>query len=583
MFPNFYKSFSFTVIVGSTLFLFGCSANMSSQYGSEDHELNNSNDPELQLIANEQEAGLDQELAALSQTGQWGDSTTFISEGDGTDKASPYNFPIVMNKQVAMYLDLFQNKQHKQFRDWMARSGKYMVLMETTLDKSGLPTDLMYLPMIESGYSQRAYSRARAVGLWQFMLPTARAYDLTIDKYVDERRDALKSTEAATKFLNDLYQDFGDWHLAVAAYNAGPGKIRKGLKKYNVDNFWDLAKYDYLHLETKRYVPKLVAAIIIARQPEKYGFSKFSLDKPIAYDTLKVKPGMSLNAISIIADTDTATIKELNQELHLGQTPANRADYAVKIPKGTKELASKNMGRLHSYVSTGYKTHTTRKGETLAAICKKYNLNTTTLLKVNNIHSSRLKSGTKLRIPYSTVKYQLLAQGGQPLLARQQEHLILHQIKKGDTVSTIAKKYRVPTKMIVDWNGLKSVNKIRTGQQIALFIENAGKTQKSSATKLIVASTSKLLKKEAPASQNVATLSGTIPTLKSVSMKLLKEPNSTNTDKISTQYSWYSVQRGDSLWEISRKFKTSAKKIKELNNLDSDLLQPGSQLKMKKV
>lgn len=584
MFSHLYRTISCTVILGSTLLFFGCSSHMSSQNIADEQDFNSANDPELKLIANEQDANLDQELAALSKTGQWGESTTYISGANG--KSSPYNFPIVMNNQVAVYLDLFQNKQRKQFRDWMARSGKYRGLMEDTLDGAGLPTDLMFLPMIESGYRQRAYSRARAVGLWQFMQATGRAYDLTIDRYVDERRDAVKSTEAATRFLNDLYKDFGDWHLAVAAYNAGPGKIRKGLKKYKVDNFWDLAKHDYLHLETKRYVPKLVAAIIIGRQPEKYGFTDIDYDKPIEFDILRVKPSMSLDAISLIADTETNTIKELNQELHLGKTPPNRKNYAVKIPKGSKEIASKNLARLHSYVSTGFKTHTTRKGESLASISKKYNLNSSTILKVNNLRSSKVKSGTKLRIPYRTIKYQLLAEGANPLLAKHNDHLVLHKIKQGETVSTIARKYRVPAQMIVNWNGLKSVHKIRTGQQLALFIEDGGQTRKNSSVPFLASSTYKLVKHNeiAPVVAAVAVESTTgIPVVRVGNTKLKKQDNPVSSVRNSTEYSWYEVKNGDSLWKISRKFNTSAKKIKELNNLDSDLLKPGHQLKMKKV
>lgn len=582
MFHNFVKTIPLVAVLGTALLLSGCTANMPLHFlpefqgFTEEHELQETDDPELQLVNAEPDAVLDQELAALSKTGQWGEKTTPVTAADGSEETSPYDFPVVMNKQVEMYLDLFQNRQHKHFQSWLARSGKYTSLMEKELEKAGLPRDLVYLSMIESGYRQRAYSLAHAVGLWQFMRATGKQYNLTIDQFIDERRDAEKSTVAAVTFLGDLYQEFGDWHLAVAAYNAGPGKIRNGLKKYKVDNFWDLAKHNYLKLETKRYVPKLIAAIIIARQPEKYGFSGFAYAEPLAYDTIVVGPGMSLDAVSIIAGSNTATIKELNQELRQGKTPTNRSDYAVHIPAGSKELARRNMDRLHAYVSTGYKTHRIRQGETLAKICRKYDINTTTLLKVNNLRSSKLNVGTNLRIPYSTVKYQLLPEGDAGQLAAYKDNLVLHRIKKGETISTISKKYCVPQEMIVAWNGLQSVHKIRAGQQLALYIERAGSRQP--ATARISASTSKLVVDLKNSLEPAALNTTLLPTLASY-----KKSAPEGAGRAANSYSWYRVRNGDSLWTISRRFNMSAEKIRELNHLKSDLIRPGNRLKVKKV
>ena len=603
MLKTYIQRFSLLTILGTSLFLFGCANN--SQHGflhdlqgvSEDSELQDSDDPALQLVQTEADLTLDQELEALNRTGDWGDRGTVFINGDPS-KPSPYDFPVILNKQVAAYLDLFQNKQHKTFQKWLNRSGRYQSIMEAHLDKSGLPTDLIYLSMIESGYSQRALSHANAVGLWQFISSTGKMYNLTIDKYLDERRDAEKSTVAAANFLGDLYRDFGDWHLAVAAYNCGPGKIKSGMDKYQVDNFWDLAKTDFLPLETKRYVPKLIAAIIIARQPEKFGFDKVALEKPLEFDTISVGPGLSLDAVSIIAGTDTDTIKELNAELRTGKTPANQSSYAVKIPPGTKEIASHNLKRLHTYASTDFKTHVIRKGETLALICKKYDINTTTLLKVNNLRSSRLKPGTNLRIPFTTVKYQLLPEGSQAMLASYKENLILHRIKKGETVSAISRKYHVPAELIMAWNGLKNAKHIRAGQQLALYVEGAGKTankdialQKKGGTTQILASTTKLIKsgsttaRTAPPSHLLSDRDATLALAAKISPKLTPKKNS-NGLKIESPadpYDMYQVRSGDSLWTISRKFNVSTKQIKEWNNLSSDHLKPGSQLKMKKV
>jgi len=221
-------------------------------------------DPELLLVETESEQCLTEELELLKQTGTWQPGAELQSFNSPAKEIS-YDFPVVINKQVEAYLDIFQNRQNKTFRRWLVRSGKYLPMFQKELRDAGLPEDLAYLAMIESGFNQRAYSRAKAVGLWQFMKGTGKDYNLKINNYVDERRHAEKSTKAAIGFLSDLYAEFGDWHLAVAAYNAGGGKIRRGLKRYKADNFWSLAQHRYLHLETKRYVPKLIAAIIIAK------------------------------------------------------------------------------------------------------------------------------------------------------------------------------------------------------------------------------------------------------------------------------------------------------------------------------
>jgi membrane-bound lytic murein transglycosylase D len=504
-----------------------------------DEELNNT----------ESKVCLDEELVALSQTGTWNEKP--LPDITALTDSGVYDFPVVLNNKVKMYLDLFQTKQRNHFSHWLARSTIYRSMMEKELEDGGLPKDLVYLAMIESGYDPLACSSAKAVGLWQFMQATGKQYDLQVDKYVDERRDPLKSTRAAVTYLADLYKEFADWHLAVAAYNGGPGTIRNGLKKHNVDNFWDLAAKEHLHLETKRYVPKLIAALLIAKNPEKFGFTDVTYAQPVRYDTLTVGPGMSIDAIALISDSTTKEIQQLNQELRLGKTPLNKEHYTVKIPYETAAVASKNLSRLHSIVSTDYKTHKVKKGDTLTNISRSYDVNKTTLLKVNDLRSNKLVSGRNLRIPYSTVRYQLLPEGSSKAQKASRENLVLHRIKPGDTLSKIAKLYNIPPKMLVHWNGLKDVHSIRAGQQIALYIDRSN-------------------------SMKSGKIAPSIASLKADKKKL------SNT-KADNPYEWYNVQNGDSLWAISRKFSASTADIKKWNNLKSNRIQPGSQLKLKKV
>ncbi len=533
---------------------FGSIPDFSSR-DSEEYSHSETDDTRLENV--ESKVCLDQELNTLDQTGPW-DEHVSPNSAVLTDSVV-YDFPVVLNNKVNAYLEIFQNQQREQFGRWLAKSAIYRPMVEKELGDAGLPMDLLYLAMIESGYNQMACSSAKAVGLWQFMQPTGRQYGLQVDKYVDERRDPEKSTRAAAAYLADLYQEFNDWHLAVAAYNGGPGTIRNGLKKHNVDNFWDLAGKEYLSLETKRYVPKLIAALLIAKNPEKYGFTDIAYHKPLRYETLTVRPGMSLEAIALISNSTAKEIQKLNQELRLGKTPLNTAQYEVKIPEATRDIAKKNLSRLHSIVTTDYKTHKVRKGDTLTKISKKYNVNKTTILKVNDLHSGKLANGRHLRIPYNTITYQLLPEGSAGAQAVYRDSLVLHLIKKGDTVSKIARHYNVPPNMIVVWNGLQDTHSIRAGQQLALYIDRGDK------------------KKSA---RSVAAIAARNP---------IKMITSNNDPKIVTRiekdapFQWYNVKTGDSLWTISRKFSASTADIKKWNNLKSDRIQPGSKLKLKKV
>lgn len=515
---------------------------------------------DIDLINLEPLMCLNEELQELDLTGHW--SSPPVSVVKQPEKSVQYNFPVVFNKQVEMYLKLFQGKQRRQFGRWLARSGKYKDLMEKELLAAGLPTDLIYLSMIESGYYELAYSRSKAVGLWQFMKGTGRQYHLKVDKYVDERRDPVKSTKAAVSYLSDLYKEFGDWHLAVAAYNGGPGKVRHGLRKHKVDNFWDLASKKHLRTETKRYVPKLIAALVIAKDPEKYGFSNINYDQPLQFDTITVGPNMTLSAVALISDSSEKEIKTLNHELRRGKTPGNKARYTVKIPAHSLSIAKKNISRLHSIATTGYKTHKIAKGDTLYKICKRYDVNKTTLLKVNNLRSSKLTRGHNLRIPYSTITYRLLPEGSTDAMAAYKDSLILHRIKRGETISKISYKYKVPAEMIVAWNGLKNSHSIREGQQLALYIDQGNSPSRPKQNSKVAVKSTK------SASSDLVVL-----------RPYKKKRPSSNNEPI---FLYYNVKNGDSLWSISRKFSASTGEIKRWNNLKSNMIHPGSTLKLKK-
>lgn len=521
-----------------------------------------SSQPDQELQATEPEMCLDQELSELSQTGFWNEPYSPLNF-DPTQNVF-FDFPVVLNKQVEMYLHFFQNRFREQFAHWLQRSTVYQSMMEAELAQAGLPRDLAYLAMIESGYNPVACSKSMAVGLWQFMEGTGLQYNLEIDKFVDERRHPEKATRAAVAFLADLYKEFGDWHLAIAAYNGGPGKIRIGLTKYKATNFWELASQDYLSLETKRYVPKLIAALIIAKQPEKFGFTNLAYYTPPRYDVLNVKPGMSLEAVALISNSDIGKIKQLNPELRQDKTPLNVSEYELRVPEASAKLALKNISRLHPVVSTNYKSHKIVKGDTLTSICGQYDVNKTTLLKANNLRSGKLNNGQHLRIPYNTISYQLLPEQIAKTSTTNRENLVMHLVKPGDTVSKISKLYNVPVEMVMASNGLKNVKAVRVGQQLALYT-NQNKASIALAT---------VDKNSRPGPEKPAML---------VLKAERRKTHVTEVRATDSSYASYNVQDGDTLWTISQKFSASTSEIKKLNNLKSDLIYPGIVLKLKKA
>lgn len=514
------------------------------------------------LVPNEADEMLAEELSALERSGDW--LTPSVTTLPDSKKKDINDFPLTINSKVEFYLDLFQNRQRRSFQIWLSRSGKYKDFIRQELKKEGLPEDLLYLAMIESGFNPFAYSHAGAVGLWQFMRGTGLQYGLHIDSWVDERRDPQKATIAAIAYLGKLYNDFDDWYLAVAAYNAGEGRMGRAIKRYNTRDFWEIAQGNALHLETRRYVPKLIAAIMIAREPEKFGFTNIEYKEPVAYDIVKVPPRTSLAAVAAAARVDLKTIRSLNHELRKKYTPPTLKDYKLKVPEGSNDLIAANLNRVHPVFTTGYKIHTVRRGETLTGICRKYNINKKTLLKANNLRSSQLKSGGRLRIPYTTTRFVLLPEGVSPeeyySKAGHSGQLILHKLKRGDTLSRISKLYNVPVDLIMEWNDIVNVHRIQAGQHIALYIDRgrAGKKQLHLVDKPVVAKMDIIILAE---SKKRKVYEGNRETL----------------------LTWYKVRSGDSLWAIARKFGVAAINIRKWNNLESNLIHPGNRLIVRQI
>ena len=519
----------------------------------------------------EPEQTKEQELQDLQRLGTWEQG---VPAEESIVVEVQYDFPITVNKQVEYYLDFFTGRHRKNFEQWLSRSSRYLPMIQEHLREAGLPEDLAYLAMIESGYNERAYSRARAVGVWQFIKPTGRHYGLVINSYIDERRDPVKSTRAAVAYLSALYDEFGSWYLAVAGYNAGEGKIRRAIKRYKTTDFWEIAQGRYLKLETKRYVPKLIAAIMISREPEKYGFTNIQYQPELAYDTVDVPRWTSIKAVSLACNMDSKELRSYNNELRKEFTPPDRASYSIKVPVGYKELVEKNLPRVQAVVTTDYKTHKVKNGETLNSICKKYGLTKTVILKSNNLRSAGLKTGQRLRIPYQTASYEMLPEGSvaKGYLAAESSggNFVLHKIQPGETISELARLYSVPIHLIAAWNDIRDISRITAGQQLVFYVQlNTPQVAQSTSTvkpvKQLVAAAVKE-RKDKPIDN------------KSSEVRLAAVTHSIETG---SSQDYYIVQQGDSLWNIARNFGLTFRQLRQMNGLSGNVIYPGDRLVVK--
>ena len=310
--------------------------------------------------------------------------------------------PVVFNDKVASFVTYFQTRGRKHFERWLSRQPLYMSTITALLREQGLPEDLFYIAFIESGLNPTAKSRAKAVGMWQFIKGTAKNYGLRVDWWIDERLDPEKATVAAGKYLKNLYGQFGSWYLAAAGYNAGEGKIIRAMKKHGTEDFWVLASQRRpLKRETKEYVPKYLAAMMIAKDPEAYGFDVYEglEPEPLEYDKVVIKHATDLRVIAEAADTTVEEIKILNPELLRWFTPPGAPDYGLRLPKGSAERFYANIGNIPLPERLKFHAHTVRRGDTLSGIAKRYGTSVQPIQYLNNLNGVRLRPGTTIMIP----------------------------------------------------------------------------------------------------------------------------------------------------------------------------------------
>jgi membrane-bound lytic murein transglycosylase D len=428
------------------------------------------------------------ELLTLSTTFGTPTATAELKSAVESDlETTGHDIPIPLNQRVLAYIGLFQGRLHEFIEEGMRRGSRYLPMIQGVFRAEGLPLDLAYVPLVESAFKPSALSRTKAKGVWQFMTGTAIENGLRRDWYIDERSDPEKATLAAAKYLRTLSNLFnGDWHLALASYNGGPGRLQRAVKNGRSDDFWQLAaKPRLLPRETREYVPMILAAIVIARNPAQYGF-EFETETPPSYERVTLPRPVDLRRVAEWTETTIDEIQTLNPELRRWTTPVRDTQYELKVPVGTSGVVMSRLEESASIDLATLKFYTVKKGDTLAAIARKLNVSKTDLADANYLPSTaRVAAGQKLMVPHeATVLMTARAERGVPVAEARKivadageladatstnRVKTSYQVRRGDTLASIARVFQTSVASIKTWNPRISGDRLTTGQRLTVY------------------------------------------------------------------------------------------------------------------
>lgn len=463
-----------------------------------------------------------------------GDPMGLVHEGE-----DPRVFRLEMNERVRSWVHYFQTAIGERFATYLARKTRYEPMIRRKLREAGLPQDLIYLALIESGMNPNAYSRASAVGLWQFISGTGRQYGLEISYWIDERRDPEKATDAAVRHLKDLYDEFGSWYLAAAGYNGGPNRVRRGLRTVPGATFWDLADRRLLLRETRDYVPKIIAAAMIGHDPARYGFPDPERETIPEYAKVRVPDATSFDVLAEAAGTDEETINLLNPEFPRDVTPPNR-EVEVRVPvEGAARFAAR-YAAVPADERVTWTFHTVQRGHTLGWIGEQYGVSVAALRAANgNVNPRRLQIGQELVIPRSARASGVSiarSSSARSLNARTNaEGTTVVTVQRGQTLDVIAQRYGVSVAALRAANGNVNPRRLQIGRE--LLIPGTGRPTGTGS---------------AGSASNGA---GPVTIV---------------------------VRPGDSLWLIARRHSVSTRELIEWNRLSSTRIHPGDRLEIRR-
>jgi membrane-bound lytic murein transglycosylase D len=460
-----------------------------------------------------------------------------IEEDEGLGIKKPdqvilHDMPVEWNWRVRKQLDYLTATTKGRFQEYLYRSGKYIDLMREIIKEKGLPEDLVYLPLIESGFNPKAYSWAHASGPWQFIASTGKKYGLNRNWWYDERRDFVKSTYAACDYLKYLYSLFGDWKLALAAYNGGEGRVGRSIKRQKTKDFWELD----LRKQTEDYVPRYMAAVMVAKEPEKYGFSSNTY-APVQFEEVEIKHCLDLKEVAKRLETDIYELRELNPELLRDVTPPGLNSYFLRIPDGKKELFWSHYQDLSSQGVTVFAQHKVKRGETLGKIAQKYRTTVSAIAELNNMSARKtLRAGQYLTVPVTAggsgkSTYSYSSPGSS---VSKNGNYFVYKVRRNDNLHELAKRYGTTIGAIRKLNGFSSRRALYAGEKIKI-----------------------------PGSGGYA---------------------SKNTiDRLTENLVIHIVREGDTLWKIARSYRTSLSNLLAWNQLtEADNIRPGQRLKIYK-
>jgi membrane-bound lytic murein transglycosylase D len=399
--------------------------------------------------------------------------------------ATEHDVPIPQNSRVLSYVELFQGRLRDYIQESLTRGTKYLPMIQSVFRAEGLPLDLAYIPIIESGFKTNALSKASAKGPWQFMKATAIEQGLKHDWYIDERSDPEKATLAAAKYLKTLHKMFdGDWHLVLAAYNGGMGRVQRAMNRSGIDDFWRLSQSSrYLPRETREYVPLILAAIIVAKNPSQYGFDIVA-EPPVTYEKVTVPRAIDLRRVAEWTGTTIDEIQALNPELRRWTTPLKAQDYELKLPLGTAESFQARLAQATPADLVSLKYHTVKRGETLASIARKLRVSRADLAEANHISvrskvrvgqdlviprapATVLASNTRPAAPAEVASRAISGTADVPDAAPQETRTITYRVRRGDTLFGIAKLFDTTVDKIKSLNRLRS-NTITPGARLKI-------------------------------------------------------------------------------------------------------------------
>ncbi|MGH9668844.1 MAG: LysM peptidoglycan-binding domain-containing protein [Terriglobales bacterium] len=464
----------------------------------------------------------------------------FAARAAADVKSTHSDLPLVMNDVVASYVNFFSRspKGRGVVERAFARAGRYREMISRVFREEGVPQDLIYLAQAESGFKNLALSRAGARGMWQFMAGRATEYGLERNWWVDERQDPEKATRAAARHLKDLYQQFGDWYLALAAYNSGPGNVQKGVERTGYADFWELYRRDALPRETKNYVPIILAVTIVAKNPAQYGLDNVIPEVAPEMDTVTVDYPVDLRLVAECVDSSVETLQELNPSL-LRMTTPKQGSFDLKLPGGTAEKYQAAIAAIPVDKRVWWRYYKVAPGDTLESVARRYRTTAAAITDANNLETTELAPDTKLILPVAPGRSL-----DDPERMAFSKRATRYRVRKGDTVLSVADDFGVPPSHLRKWNHLKG-NELRKGRVLVIY-RPVGESERAAASE------------KSPKSSRKSSL----------------QPSKSGSRV-------HTVKAGETLYSIAAANNTTVEALRRDNQLSSAHLQPGDKLIIK--